>query len=129
MGCCQRLFYADGGDAAGEEGELTIWQGAVAQRYVTGVVAGLACRRITAGRCVITCVLSRRMAVRAAAELSYLPAAGYPDESATLLNENGVTEWTPLFYEAIRRGSSVSSTGSRTWRFCPAVGGGGSFLL
>lgn len=39
---------------------LTIWQGVIPQRYVTGVVAGLVCRRTTAGRCVITCVLSRR---------------------------------------------------------------------
>lgn len=39
---------------------LTIWQGVIPQRYVTGVVAALACRRTMAGRCVTTCVLSRR---------------------------------------------------------------------
>ncbi len=107
---------------------LTIWQGVIPLRYVAGVVAGLVCRRTTAGRCVITCVLSRRYGGAGCGGTSRIfQQQDIRTISATLLNENGVTEWTPLFYETIRRGILCPVQGKR-----PAFGGCGrrrDFLL
>ncbi|EKO1170429.1 type VI secretion system tip protein VgrG, partial [Escherichia coli] len=79
---------------------LTIWQGAVAQRYVTGVVAGFGMQENNGWQMryhlrieppLWRCGLRQNFRIFQQQDIRTI--------SATLLNENGVTEWTPLFYE------------------------------
>ena len=61
---------------------LTIWQGVIPQRYVTGVVAGFGMQENNGWQMRYHLCIEPPLwrAVRAAAELPYLPAAGYPDD-------------------------------------------------
>ncbi|HCU0297724.1 TPA: type VI secretion system tip protein VgrG, partial [Citrobacter sedlakii] len=80
---------------------LTIWQGMLAQRYVSGII-----NEITLGEnnhwqmryhLVIVpplwrCGLRQNFRIFQQQDIQAI--------SSTLLNENGVTEWTPVFYES-----------------------------
>ena len=93
-------FNTHGGDAAGEERNADYLAGRHSAALCHRAAAGLVCRRTTAGRCVITCVLSRRYGgVRAAAELRIFQQQDIRRYRPTLLNENSVTRVTPLFYK------------------------------
>ncbi|HEA7382019.1 TPA: type VI secretion system tip protein VgrG [Escherichia coli] len=79
---------------------LTIWQGVIPQRYVTGVVAGFGMQENNGWQmryhlCIEPplwrCGLRQNFRIFQQQDIRTI--------SATLLNENGVTEWTPLFYE------------------------------
>ncbi|WP_345967809.1 type VI secretion system tip protein TssI/VgrG [Escherichia coli] len=79
---------------------LTIWQGVIPQRYVTGVVAGFGMQENNGWQMryhlrieppLWRCGLRRNFRIFQQQDIRTI--------SATLLNENGVTEWTPLFYE------------------------------
>ncbi|EGD8018609.1 type VI secretion system tip protein VgrG, partial [Escherichia coli] len=79
---------------------LTIWQGVIPQRYVTGVVAGFGMQENNGWQMryhlrieppLWRCGLRQNFRIFQQQDIRTI--------SATLLNENGVTEWTPLFYE------------------------------
>ncbi|MCN8508159.1 type VI secretion system tip protein VgrG, partial [Escherichia coli] len=79
---------------------LTIWQGVIPLRYVTGVVAGFGMQENNGWQMryhlrieppLWRCGLRRNFRIFQQQDIRTI--------SATLLNENGVTEWTPLFYE------------------------------
>ncbi|HAI6256619.1 TPA: type VI secretion system tip protein TssI/VgrG, partial [Escherichia coli] len=79
---------------------LTIWQGVIPQRYVTGVVAGFGMPENNGWQMryhlrieppLWRCGLRQNFRIFQQQDIRTI--------SATLLNENGVTEWTPLFYE------------------------------
>ncbi len=79
---------------------LTIWQGVIPQRYVTGVVAGFGMQENNGWQMryhlrieppLWRCGLRRNFRIFQQQDIRTI--------SAMLLNENGVTEWTPLFYE------------------------------
>ena len=117
-------------DAAGEERNADYLAGRHSAALCHGVVAGLVCRRTTAGRCVITCVLSRRYGgAGCGGPFRIFQQQDIRTISATLLNENGVTEWTPLFYEDHPAREFCVQYGESDRRFGAAVGGGGDFLL
>ncbi|MBS9074355.1 type VI secretion system tip protein VgrG, partial [Escherichia coli] len=102
---------------------LTIWQGAVAQRYVTGVVAGFGMQENNGWQMryhlrieppLWRCGLRQNFRIFQQQDIRTI--------SATLLNENGVTEWTPLFYEdhparefCVQYGESDLAFLSRLW--------------
>lgn len=79
---------------------LTLWQGTVAQRYISGII-----NEVTLGennhwqmRYHLTivpplwrCGLRQNFRIFQQQDIQAI--------SSTLLNENGVTEWTPVFYE------------------------------
>ncbi|MEB4674967.1 type VI secretion system tip protein VgrG, partial [Enterobacteriaceae bacterium G50] len=79
---------------------LTIWQGVIPLRYVTGVVAGFGMQENNGWQMryhlrieppLWRCGLRQNFRIFQQQDIRTI--------SATLLNENGVTEWTPLFYE------------------------------
>ncbi|HAN7513839.1 contractile injection system protein, VgrG/Pvc8 family, partial [Escherichia coli] len=79
---------------------LTIWQGVIPLRYVTGVVAGFGMQENNGWQMryhlrieppLWRCGLRRNFRIFQQQDIRTI--------SAMLLNENGVTEWTPLFYE------------------------------
>ncbi|MGL4114526.1 contractile injection system protein, VgrG/Pvc8 family, partial [Escherichia coli] len=76
---------------------LTIWQGVIPQRYVTGVVAGFGMQENNGWQmryhlCIEPplwrCGLRQNFRIFQQQDIRTI--------SAMLLNENGVTEWTPL---------------------------------
>ena len=78
---------------------LTIWQGDEVQRRVKGVVTGLNSGRTTKPDAVQHEGAPAAVACRSAPELPYLPERGHQSILGTMLQENGVTEWSPLFSE------------------------------
>ena len=79
---------------------LAIWQGVIPLRYVTGVVAGFGMQENNGWQMryhlrieppLWRCGLRQNFRIFQQQDIRTI--------SATLLNENGVTEWTPLFYE------------------------------
>ena len=79
---------------------LTIWQGAVAQRYVSGIVNEVSlaennhwqmCYHLTIVPPLWRCGLRQNFRIFQQQDIRAI--------TSTLLNENGVTEWTPVFYE------------------------------
>ncbi len=79
---------------------LTIWQGVIPLRYVTGVVAGFGMQENNGWQMryhlrieppLWRCGLRQNFRIFQQQDIRTI--------SATLLNENGVTEWTPLYYE------------------------------
>ncbi|EOF5965648.1 contractile injection system protein, VgrG/Pvc8 family, partial [Salmonella enterica] len=79
---------------------LTVWQGVVAVRYVTGVVAGFGMQENNGWQ------MRYRLRIqpplwRAGLRQNFriFQQQDIRTISAQLLNENGVTAWTPLFYE------------------------------
>ncbi|EMG7868062.1 type VI secretion system Vgr family protein [Enterobacter hormaechei] len=102
---------------------LTVWQGDIAQRYVTGVVAGFGTQENNGWQMryhlrirppLWRCGLRQNFRIFQQQDIRTI--------SATLLNENGVTGWTPLFYEAhparefcVQYGESDLAFLSRLW--------------
>ncbi|EFG3073951.1 type VI secretion system tip protein VgrG, partial [Escherichia coli] len=78
---------------------LTIWQGAVAQRYVTGVVAGFGMQENNGWQMRYHLRIEPPLWRGLRQNFRIFQQQDIRTISATLLNENGVTEWTPLFYE------------------------------
>ncbi|MBJ9329508.1 type VI secretion system tip protein VgrG [Citrobacter amalonaticus] len=79
---------------------LTIWQGAVAQRYVSGIVNEVSsgennhwqmCYHLTIVPPLWRCGLRQNFRIFQQQDIRTI--------SSTLLTENGVTAWTPVFYE------------------------------
>ncbi|EDW1644248.1 type VI secretion system tip protein VgrG, partial [Salmonella enterica subsp. enterica] len=79
---------------------LTVWQGTIAQRYVTGVVAGFGTQENNGWQMryqlriqppLWRCGLRQNFRIFQQQDIQTI--------SSTLLNESGVTDWTPLFYE------------------------------
>ncbi|EEJ9033707.1 type VI secretion system Vgr family protein [Salmonella enterica] len=80
---------------------LTIWQGTVAQRYVSGIVNEVMLGEnnhwqmryhLTIVPPLWRCGLRQNFRIFQQQDIQAI--------SSTLLNENGVTEWTPVFYES-----------------------------
>ncbi|EBO4456553.1 type VI secretion system tip protein VgrG [Salmonella enterica] len=80
---------------------LTIWQGMEAQRYVSGIINEVALGEnnhwqmryhLTIVPPLWRCGLRQNFRIFQQQDIQTL--------SSTLLNENGVTEWTPVFYES-----------------------------
>ncbi|EPU0553257.1 type VI secretion system tip protein TssI/VgrG, partial [Salmonella enterica subsp. enterica] len=102
---------------------LTVWQGDVAQRYVTGVVAGFGTQENNGWQMryqlriqppLWRCGLRQNFRIFQQQDIQTI--------SAQLLNENGVTAWTPLFYEdhparefCVQYGESDLAFLSRLW--------------
>ncbi|HAE8197123.1 TPA_asm: type VI secretion system tip protein VgrG, partial [Salmonella enterica subsp. indica serovar 41:b:1,7] len=102
---------------------LTVWQGDIAQRHVTGVVAGFGTQENNGWQMryhlriqppLWRCGLRQNFRIFQQQDIRTI--------SATLLNENGVTGWTPLFYEAhparefcVQYGESDLAFLSRLW--------------
>jgi len=100
VGIASGLFDLTAADFLEKNAVLTVWQGETPQRYVSGLVSEV--------------VLGENNGWQMRYHLSIRPPlwrAGLRENfrifqqqdiktiSATLLNENGVTEWLPLFYE------------------------------
>ncbi|EAX6604128.1 type VI secretion system tip protein VgrG, partial [Salmonella enterica] len=102
---------------------LTVWQGVVAVRYVTGVVAGFGMQENNGWQ------MRYRLRIqpplwRAGLRQNFriFQQQDIQTISAQLLNENGVTAWTPLFYEdhparefCVQYGESDLAFLSRLW--------------
>ena len=102
---------------------LTIWQDTLPQRYVTGVVAGFGTQENNGWQMryhlrirppLWRCGLRQNFRIFQQQDIRTI--------SATLLNENGVTGWTPLFYEdhparefCVQYGESDLAFLSRLW--------------
>ncbi|HCL7750934.1 TPA: type VI secretion system tip protein VgrG, partial [Escherichia coli] len=102
---------------------LTIWQGVIPLRYVTGVVAGFGMQENNGWQMryhlhiqppLWRCGLRQNFRIFQQQDIRTI--------SAMLLNENGVTEWTPLFYEdhpvrefCVQYGESDLAFLSRLW--------------
>ncbi|EPE1340732.1 type VI secretion system tip protein TssI/VgrG [Salmonella enterica] len=80
---------------------LTIWQGTVAQRYISGIVNEVMLGEnnhwqmryhLTIVPPLWRCGLRQNFRIFQQQDIQAI--------SSTLLNENGVTEWTPVFYES-----------------------------
>ena len=109
---------------------LTIWQGVIPQRYITGVVAGFGMQENNGWQMryhlriqppLWRCGLRQNFRIFQQQDIRTI--------SATLLNENGVTEWTPLFYEDHPAREFCAVRGVGPGVSGAAVGGGGDFLL
>ncbi len=109
---------------------LTIWQGVIPLRYVTGVVAGFGMQENNGWQMryhlrieppLWRCGLRRNFRIFQQQDIRTI--------SATLLNENGVTGRRRCSMRTIRRGNSVSSTGKAAWRFWRGCGRRRDFLL
>ncbi|WP_407171818.1 type VI secretion system Vgr family protein [Citrobacter farmeri] len=79
---------------------LTIWQGSVAQRYVSGIISEVTLGEnnhwqmryhLTIVPPLWRCGLRQNFRIFQQQDIRTI--------SATLLTENGITEWTPVFYE------------------------------
>ncbi len=105
---------------------LTIWQGVIPQRYVTGVVAGFGMQENNGWQMRYHLRIEPPLWRGAgAAELPHLPAAGYPDDIGHITERerrHRASSGRRCFMRTIRRGSSVSSTGKATWRFWRGCG-------
>lgn len=114
------ILYADG-EMLLEKATLTIWQGVIPQRYVTGVVAGFGMQENNGWQMRyhlrIEPPLWRWGCGRTSASSSSRISGRY---HSTLLNENGVTEWTPLFYGPSGAGvlCAVRESDLAFWRGC-----------
>lgn len=84
-----------------KEAVLTIWEGKVALRYVTGVVSEMAvgennhwqtCYQLTVVPPLWRSGLRQNFRIFQQQDIQAI--------STTLLEENGVTQWTPVFYES-----------------------------
>ncbi|HEE9788451.1 TPA: type VI secretion system tip protein VgrG [Enterobacter soli] len=80
---------------------LTVWQGMEAQRYVNGIINEVTlgennhwqmCYHLTIVPPLWRCGLRQNFRIFQQQDIQTI--------SSTLLNENGVTEWTPVFYES-----------------------------
>ncbi|ECI4078899.1 type VI secretion system tip protein VgrG, partial [Salmonella enterica subsp. salamae] len=102
---------------------LTVWLGDVAQRHVTGVMAGFGTQENNGWQMryqlrirppLWRCGLRQNFRIFQQQDIQAI--------SSTLLNENGVTEWVPLFYEdhparefCVQYGESDLGFLSRLW--------------
>lgn len=93
-------FMQTAGMLLEKKATLTIWQDVIPLRYVTGVVAGFGMQENNGWQMryhlrieppLWRCGLRQNFRIFQQQDIRTV--------SATLLNENGVTEWTPLFYE------------------------------
>ncbi len=109
---------------------LTIWQGVIPQRYITGVVAGFGMQENNGWQMryhlriqppLWRCGLRQNFRIFQQQDIRTI--------SATLLNENGVTEWTPLFYEDHPAREFCVQYGESDWRFWRGCGRRRDFLL
>nr|WP_250854463.1 contractile injection system protein, VgrG/Pvc8 family [Escherichia coli] len=129
-GCRQRFFMQTAEMLLEKNATLTIWQGVIPQRYVTGVVAGFGMQENNGWQMryhlrieppLWRCGLRRNFRIFQQQDIRTI--------SATLLNENGVTEWTPLFYEDHPAREFCVQYGESDRRFWRGCGRRRDFLL
>ncbi|ECJ2427893.1 type VI secretion system tip protein VgrG [Salmonella enterica subsp. enterica serovar Victoria] len=95
------LFDLTAADFLEKEAVLTVWQGDAAQRHVSGIVSEVSPGVNNGWQMRYHLGISPPL-WRAGLRQNYriFQQQDIRTISATLLNENGVTEWLPLFYEA-----------------------------
>ncbi|EDW1644279.1 type VI secretion system tip protein VgrG, partial [Salmonella enterica subsp. enterica] len=100
VGIASGLFDLTAADFLEKKAVLTIWQGDIPQRYVSGIVSEVSLGVNNGWQMRYHLSVSPPL-WRAGLRENYriFQQQDIQTISATLLNENGVTEWLPLFYE------------------------------